>query len=89
VAGKPVPVSWQQLPRRVDAAQQNNGGYDLEVSGLPWGRSACTVERYRYDATHDIALLDSSGGRGATIRLRSELPEPGAELIVIRKAAAR
>jgi hypothetical protein len=89
VAGKPVPVSWKQLPRRVGAAQKDNGGYDLTVSNLPWGRGAYRVERYRYDAMHDLALVDSTTGRGARVQIKAELPEPSVELVVIRKGQQR
>jgi hypothetical protein len=88
VTGKPVPVSWQQLPRRVEAAQKNNGGYELEVIGLPWGRGNYTVERYRYDATHDLTLLDRISGKGASVNLRADLPEPAVELVVIHAGAS-
>jgi hypothetical protein len=84
VAGKPVPVSWTQLPRRAGAVQKNNGGYDLTVTHLPWGRGAHVSERYRYDAAHDLTLVDSTPGRGPSLRLSAGLPEPSVELIVIR-----
>jgi hypothetical protein len=86
VAGKPVPVSWKQLPRRVDAVQKNNGGYDLSVTGLSWGRVPYTVERYRLDAGHDLTLVDTTTGKGSRVRLSASLPEPSIELIVIRIA---
>ena len=89
VAGKPVPVSWKQLLRRVDATQKNNGGYDLTVSGLPWGRAPYTVERYRLDAGHDLTLVDTVSGSGSQVRLTAALPEPSVELIVIRAASQR
>jgi hypothetical protein len=89
VAGKPVPVSWKQLPRRVDAMQRANGGYDLSVTGLPWGRAPYTVERYRFDAGHDLTPLGSSSGSGSRVKLASSLPEPSVELLIIKATTQR
>jgi xylan 1,4-beta-xylosidase len=87
VAGRPVPVSWKQLPRRVEAAQKNNAGYDLSVSGLPWGNADYEVDRYRLDADHDLTPIGTIRGHGRSVHVSATLPEPGVELLVIRQRA--
>jgi hypothetical protein len=85
IAADRVHVSMTLPPRRVNAVEKNNGGYDLRVRNLPWGNSRFQVERYRVDGTHDLALVDTVGGKGATAHVAATLPPPGIELIVIRR----
>jgi hypothetical protein len=85
IAATRVHVSMNLPPRRTHAVQKNNGGYDLRVTGLPWGKSRYRVERYRVDATHDLSLIDEVAGGGTTAHVAAALPPPGIDLIVIRR----
>jgi xylan 1,4-beta-xylosidase len=74
----------QLLPLRT-VSYANNGGYNLTVNGLAGGEYV--VERYRVNASNDFSLVDSQKLAGDKLALSAELPAPGVELIVIRKAA--
>ena len=82
VQGRRVPVSMALPERRVGATQHDNDGYDLGVNGL--GKGRYVVERYRLDPTHDMSLVDAAVMTGPALRLRTAVPEPAVELIVIR-----
>jgi xylan 1,4-beta-xylosidase len=58
-------------------------GYDLTVSGLAPGRRYA-VERYRISAGEGLARVQHSLRPGGALHLRSLLPPPGVELVVIR-----
>jgi xylan 1,4-beta-xylosidase len=85
IAATRVHVSMNLPPRRTHAVEKNNGGYDLRVTGLPWGKSRYQVQRYRVDATHDLSLIDTVAGGGTSAHVAAALPPPGIDLIVIRR----
>ncbi len=87
IAATRVHVSMALPPRRTNAIAKNNGGYDLRIMQLPWGAAKFTVERFRIDPTHDLTLVDSVAGHGATARVSAVLPPPSVDLIVIRRAS--
>jgi xylan 1,4-beta-xylosidase len=87
IAATRVHVSMALPPRRTEATAKNNGGYDLRITGLPWGSSKFTVERYRIDHAHELTLVDSEAGRGTNARVSAVLPPPSVDLIVIRRVS--
>jgi xylan 1,4-beta-xylosidase len=70
------------FPARKEIVYQNNGGYDLKVTGLAWGKGPFTVKRYRISRSEDWSQTESSG-EGAVVEVKESLPPPGVELIVI------
>jgi hypothetical protein len=77
-----VPVSFRLLPRRgAGAADQDEPGYALKVSSLPWGQRAFTIRRYRVDAGHAGTMLAEERGEGGTARIAADLAPPAVELI--------
>jgi xylan 1,4-beta-xylosidase len=72
------------LLERRRVAYAANGGYDLTVSGLsPAGRY--TVERYRISAGQVLARVQRGVQSGGSVHVRSALPPPAIELVVIRR----
>ena len=78
-----APGGFGAIPPRTDIHYENNGGYALKVSHLPWGNGAFSVHRYRITKTDNWAESASSG-KGGTLEMSNPLPAPGVELIVIR-----
>jgi len=79
-------VGTLTLLDRQSITYQNNAGYALTVSNLPWGDGACTVEQYRIDASNSLALVGTARRAGAHIQFDAALPAPGVDLLVIRPA---
>lgn len=82
-------ISFQLLKRRgAEAAATDNGGYDLTVRNLPWGKKPFTVTRYRVDAVSTGAPFGRTREAGGEARLKAVLPVPSVELIELRADAA-
>ena len=76
------------LPPRTNIAYGTNRGYELTISGLPWGKNAkFTISRYRLaaGAHENLSLVESTAAVGDTIKLSKPLPPPGIEFIVLQK----
>ena len=84
--GTGVPVSMRLPPRRTDAHQTNNGGYQLTIEHLPPGLQHYQIYRYRLDASHSLSLVDSHRGSGTQVRASAIMAPPSIELIVIESA---
>jgi len=86
-APKNVPMpdfsKMKSLPPRKDIHYQDNRGFHLSVRGLPWGKGAFSVRRYRLTASEDLAPAAETSGTGGQFELSDELPPPGLELIVL------
>jgi xylan 1,4-beta-xylosidase len=87
--GTGVPVSMQLPPRRTDAHQTNNGGYQLTIEHLPAPLRQYRISRYRLDAGHSLALLDTRRGSGTRVQASAALGPPSIELVVVERAGAR
>ena len=74
----------KSLPPRTNIQYKNNRGFHLTVEGLPWGKAAFTVQRYRLTAQEAFAMQESTGS-GGRFELTDALPPPGLELIVLKK----
>jgi len=83
----PVPdfSKFKFLPRRPDIVYRNNGGYNLTVSHLPWGKKSFRVLRYRISQTQDLDLIDDKYSQGDTLTLQSRLAPDALELIVVER----
>jgi xylan 1,4-beta-xylosidase len=77
------PVFDVRLLARRSISYRNNSGYDLTIDHLP-ANHRYSVERCRISAAHDFTQLGTTLYANAPIRLQSELPPPGIELITIR-----
>lgn len=74
------------LPRR-DLVYQDNGGFDLQVTGLI-ADAFYRVERYRINDAWDHRLLGTEMVTGSQVRISGSLPAPGIEHVVITKVSA-
>jgi xylan 1,4-beta-xylosidase len=74
------------LPRRTDIVYRKNGGYDLTINHLPWGKTSFRVRRYRISQTQNLDLVDDKRSRGDTLKLQSPLAPDALELIVVERA---
>jgi len=76
-ARKPHPASgWSgKIDPRQDFHYENNDGYGLKVSHLPWDSGAFSVKRYRITKT-DNWTESESFGKGATLEMTN--PAAGA-----------
>jgi len=63
---------------------ENNRGYELKVTNLPWGEGEFTVKRYRTTATENWVETETSG-KGGSLELSNQLEPSAVELIVIRR----
>ena len=78
-------ISFQLLKRRgAEAAATDNGGYDLAVRNLPWGKKPFTVTRHRVDAVSTGTPYGRTRESGGQVRLKAVLPVPSVELIELR-----
>jgi hypothetical protein len=73
------------LPRRTDIVYRNNGGYNLTINHLPWGKKSFHVRRYRISQTQDLDLIDEKHGKGDSLKLQSPLAPDALELIVLER----
>ena len=73
------------LSRRTDIVYRNNGGYDLTINHLPWGKKSCRVQRYRISQTQNLDLIDDKRSQGDSLKLQSALPPDALELIVVQQ----
>jgi hypothetical protein len=76
-------ASMKSLPPRTDIAYHDNKGYNLTVTGLPWGAGGYTIKRYRLTKNEDFTLVEKGKGEGGKATLSNPLPPPGLELIVL------
>jgi xylan 1,4-beta-xylosidase len=86
IAATRVSVSMQLPPRRTDAVEINNGGYELTIAHLPKTLLRHTLSRFRLDQNHSLSLIDSVTGSGSTVKAAARLPPPSVELLVISQA---
>lgn len=87
IAATRVPVSMKLPPRRTDAAESNNGGYQLTVMHLPKALQRYTLTRFRLDAHHLLSPIETTTGSGSVVKAAANLPPPSVELLIIRAAA--
>jgi hypothetical protein len=81
----PAGPNWMvTLQPRTGIQYENNRGYALKVSNLPWGNGEFTVKRCRVTRTENWSESETSGN-GGTLEISNPLPPPGVELIVIRR----
>jgi len=73
-----------RLPRR-EVHYENNRGYSIAITQLPWGKGSYTIRRYRIDQTHNLDLTAEESGKGGSTRIEDALPAPAVELIELRK----
>jgi xylan 1,4-beta-xylosidase len=77
------------FPNRTDFFYRDNGGYNLSIADLPWGRADFTVKRYRISARQSLDLVEEREAKGPSLKLSNPLPVNTVELIVLaRKAPA-
>lgn len=74
-----------RLPRRTNITYQNNQGYALRVTNLPWGDAAYLVKRYNLSETDNFNLQNLPAGKGSSFELSGPLPPPGLQLIVLER----
>ncbi len=74
-----------RLPRQTGIAYENNRGYALKISNLPWGNAAFSVKRYTLSDTDNFNPQTLPAGRGSTFQLTHELIPPVVELIVLQR----
>jgi xylan 1,4-beta-xylosidase len=86
---KSVPLpdfsKFKMLPRRTDIVYRNNSGYDLNITGLPWGRMPFSVRRYRISEAQNLELVDEKQSVGASLNLSNALAPDAVELIVLQE----
>jgi len=73
------------LPRRTDIVYRNNGGYDLTINHLPWGKNSFRVRRYRISEAQNLDMIDDNRSNGDSLRLQSPLAPDALELIVLER----
>jgi hypothetical protein len=73
------------LMRRKGIRNGNNRGYELTINNLPWGKGEFTIQRYRITEKENADPLGEITAKGGLAEIKSELPPPGIELVVIRK----
>jgi hypothetical protein len=73
------------LARRKGISYENNKGYELTVSNLPWGKGEFTVQRFRIGEKENLDPAGETSGKGGIVELKDELPPPGIELIILKK----
>lgn len=73
------------ISRRKGIHYDNNRGYDLTVSNLPWGQREFSVKRYRITDKENLDLVGETSGKGGTFALSNPLPPPAIELIVLEQ----
>jgi hypothetical protein len=86
--GVPMPdfSKMKFLTPRKGIQYQNNRGYKLTVSNLPWGqKDAFTVTRYRLTEDQDFGPVEEASASGQQLTISEPLPPPGLELIVLQK----
>jgi xylan 1,4-beta-xylosidase len=74
----------KSLPARANVHYKNNRGFHLMVEGLPWGKSAFTVQRYRLTSQEAFTMKESTGS-GGRFDFADALEPPAVELIVLKR----
>ena len=74
------------LPRR-SSQYAANAGYALTIENLPPG-ARYSLERWRIDAAHTLVREAMARACSGRVRVAAQLPAPGIELVVLRRAAA-
>jgi xylan 1,4-beta-xylosidase len=72
------------LLARTNIHYKNNRGFHLTVDGLPWGKSAFSVQRYRLTGQEEFVMQESTGS-GSRFDLTDALPPPALELVVVTR----
>jgi hypothetical protein len=86
--GPPMAIRPPNVPvlaPRLGIHYENNRGYAIKVSNLPWGQREFSVERYRITEKENLDLVSETTGRGGTLEMSNPLPPPAVELIVLRE----
>jgi hypothetical protein len=86
--GPPMAIRPPNVPvlaPRLGIHYENNRGYAIKVSNLPWGQREFSVERYRITEKENLDLVGETNGRGGTLEMSNPLPPPAVELIVLRE----
>ena len=73
------------LVRRKGIRNENNKGYELSVSNLPWGKRKFTIKRYRISEKENLDLVSEASGKDGKLELKNELLPPCIELIVLEE----
>jgi hypothetical protein len=72
------------ISRRKGIRYENNRGYDLTVTNLPWGDGEFSVKRYRISENENLDLAGETAGKGGTLVLSNPLLPPAVELITVQ-----
>jgi xylan 1,4-beta-xylosidase len=73
------------LPKRTDIVYRDNGGYNLTIDNLPWGKHAFSVKRYRIDKAKNLELVEEKSAAGGSLKLSNAMAPDAVELIVLRE----
>jgi hypothetical protein len=74
------------LPPRKDIKYHDNGGYQLTIGNLPWGKKGLFVlKRIRLSEREDFQVVEQRTESGDWISISNPLPAPGLELIVLQR----
>ena len=73
-----------KLPSRRSVSYGHNQGYDLVISGLRSG-ARFKVDRYRITDSTDFNLVGTVSVTGPVARIRTALPPPAIELLIVRQ----
>lgn len=73
------------ISRRKGIRYENNRGYDLTVTNLPWGDGEFTVQRYRISENENLDLAGETSSEGGTLVLSNPLLPPAVESITVQR----
>jgi hypothetical protein len=75
----------KSLPPRKDIKYHDNGGYELSISNLPWGKKGSfLLKRIRLSGREDFQVVEQRTESGDQITISNPLPAPGLEFIVLQ-----
>lgn len=85
-----TPSLWDRFPGspfpdRTDIVYRDNGGYNLAIADLPWGKADFTMKRYRIGARQSLDLVEERQANGSSLKLSNPLPVDTVELIVLER----
>lgn len=85
-----APSLWSRFPgapfpNRTDIVYRDNGGYNLTIVNLPWGKASFTLKRYRLSAKQSLDLVEQRTAAGGSLTLSNPLPVDSMELIVLKR----
>jgi hypothetical protein len=82
---------WRVAPNappfnnRTDIVYHDNGGYNLSIENLPWGKAPFTLKRYRISARQSLDPVEERSASGASLTLSNPLPVDNVELITLQR----